>query len=339
MKLNGPQLPAQLRKGLAPVYLITGDEPLLVQEACDQIRQSALDAGFSERKVFHGEPQVNWQAVMDEAQSLSLFAQKQRIEVRLPSGKLGQGRDPLARYLEAPSPDVVLILSGPRLDAPELKRPWYKALEKQGVHVQIWPVEPAQFPGWLQQQARSLGLNLGEEALSVLVDRVEGNLLAARQELERLQLTETGSGGEEAEALDASVLDNSRFNAFQLTAEALNGKTAHALKMLTRLRLEGTATLPVLAVLARDIKHSLGLQHALAAGKPSSAYFKEHWIRQRTQLQSIETAARRLRPAQLRHALHLCQQVDRATKGFDTRLDPWLCLEQLIQALNPSGPS
>ncbi|MDX1588508.1 MAG: DNA polymerase III subunit delta [Oleiphilaceae bacterium] len=334
MKLNGPQLSEQLKKGLAPVYLITGDEPLLVQEACDQVRQSALDAGFSERKVFHGEPQVHWPSVMDEAQALSLFAEKQRIEVRLPSGKLGNGRDPLAQYLADPSPDVVLLISGPRLDAAELKRPWYKALDRHGVHVQIWPVEPAQFPGWLRQQARSLGLNLSEEALTVLVDRLEGNLLAARQELQRLQITLQGETGDQAEALDASVLDSSHFNAFQLTAEALNGKTAHALKMLTRLRLEGTATLPVLAVLARDIKHALALQHSLSAGKPAAGYFKEHWIRQRSQVQSIESAARRLPPGQLRHCLHLCQCVDRATKGFNHQLDPWLNLEQLIRSLS-----
>ncbi|TVP54286.1 MAG: DNA polymerase III subunit delta [Halomonadaceae bacterium] len=339
MKLNPPQLPAQLKKGLAPVYLVTGDEPLLVQESCDHIRQAALAAGFSERKVFHGEPQVNWRGVMDEAQALSLFAEKQRIEVRLPSGKLGNGRDPMATYLADPSPDVVMLLSGPRLDAAEVKRPWYQTLQKLGVHVQIWPVEPAEFPGWLRQQARSMGLNLGDDAIAVLVDRVEGNLLAARQELERLQLAHSDDNTQDAREMDSSVLDNSRFNPFQLAAEALNGHTAHAQKMLTRLRLEGTATLPILAVLSRDIKHSLALQHSLKAGQPAAGYFKQQWIRQRSQIQSIESAARRLGPTQLRHSLSLCQSVDRATKGFTSDLAPWLLMEQLIQALNPALPS
>lgn len=335
MKLNPPQLPAHLKAGLAPVYLVTGDEPLLVQESCEHIRQAALVAGFTERKVFHGEPQVNWREVMDEAQALSLFAEKQRIEVRLPSGKLGTGRDPMATYLADPSPDVVMLVSGPRLDAAETKRPWYQALQKLGVHVPVWPVEPAEFPGWLRQQARSMGLNLGEDALAVLVDRVEGNLLAARQELERLQLAQNEDSSNSATAMDASVLDHSRFNPFQLAAEALSGKTGHAQKMLTRLRLEGTATLPILSVLSRDIKHSLGLQHSLKTGQPATVYFRQQWIRQRTQSQSIEAAARRLTPQQLRHCLALCQSVDRATKGFSAGLSPWLHLEQLVQALNP----
>jgi len=336
MKLNAPQLPEHLKKSLAPLYLVTGDEPLLVQEACDQIRKVALEAGFSERKVFHGDPQVDWNRVLDEARSMSLFAEKQRIEVRLPSSKLAQGRQFVEDYLASPSEDAILILSGPRLDAAELKRAWYKKLQKDAVHVQVWPVEPNQFPGWLRQRAGMIGLNLSDEAIHSLADRVEGNLLAAHQELERLKLASDSSP--DGAAINDSVMDNTRFNAFQLTAEALSGRTAHAQKMLTSLKMEGTATLPILAVLSRDLKHTLALQHAMAQGKPAAGYFKDNWIRQRQQIQSIEAAALRLRPDQARDCLALCQAVDRATKGFDDTLSPWICLQQLIQALNPTSP-
>lgn len=335
MKVNAHQLAGQLKQNLASVYLVTGDEPLLVQEACADIRTAALNAGFSERKVFHGDPQVDWNAILDEARALSLFAERQRIEVRLPSDKLGQqGRQALENYLKDPSPDAILIIAGPRLDGAELKRAWYKKLQKDAVHVQIWPIDSDRFPGWLQQRAQTLGLTLSKDAVAVLSDRVEGNLLAAHQELERLALT-SDKRSLDGDDVAHSVLDNSRFNAFELAAEAMTGNTAHALKMLGRIQLEGTNPLPVLAPFSRDLKHAFNLQHAMQQGTAPKDYFRTHWIRQRGQMQAIETTARRLTGDRLRTALGLSECVDQAVKGARKDRTPWQYLEALVVALRP----
>ena len=177
MKTQAHQLPQLLQKGLSPVYLVSGDEPLLVQECCDQIRKTAREAGYQDRVTFHADQQLDWNRVGEEFGALSLFAEKRRIEIHLPTGKLGDGRAVLESVLQNPPDDIVLLLISARLDAAETRRKWYKELQDKGVHVPVWPIDTDKFPGWLQQRARNHGLSLTRGALDILAERLEGNLL------------------------------------------------------------------------------------------------------------------------------------------------------------------
>ncbi|MBZ2168506.1 MULTISPECIES: DNA polymerase III subunit delta [Marinobacter] len=327
MKTQANQLPQLLKKGLAPVYLISGDEPLLVQECCDQIRQAARDAGFQDRLTFHADNQLDWGTVADEFNAMSLFAERRRIEIHLPNGKVGKGKDVLEQYLEAPTDDIILLLISSRLDAAETKRKWYKSLQNKGVHVPVWPVDADKFQGWLKQRATRQGLHLTQGALAMLAERLEGNLLAASQEMDRLQLLTNGETIDE-ETVEKAVLDSSRFNGFELATELLAGRAPHAAKMIGVLQQEGENPLGMLTVLTRDLNLTLELKSAASQGENASAFLKKRGVFQPQRARVIEQAARRLTPPQLHHALEMCARIDRAAKGFGD-LPPWHHLRDL----------
>ncbi|MCK0164255.1 DNA polymerase III subunit delta [Marinobacter sp. S6332] len=331
MKTNPGQLTQLLRKGLAPVYLISGDEPLLVQECCDQIRSAAKDAGFHDRLTFHADQQLDWNTVADEFSAMSLFSDRRRIEIRLPTGKLGDGRTVLERVLAQPPEDIILLLISTRLDAAETRRKWYKELQSKGVHVPVWPVDADKFSGWLQQRAKNQGLSLTRGALAMLAERLEGNLLAASQELDRLSLLSNNSTIDE-ETIEQAVQDSSRFNGFELVTELLSGRAPHAGKMIGVLQQEGENPLGLLAVLTRDINLLLELKTGENRAESPSTFFKKRGVFQPQRARALEQAARRLNPLQLHEALRLCSQVDRATKGFDT-LSPWHYLRDMSALL------
>ncbi|MEE3119009.1 MAG: DNA polymerase III subunit delta [Pseudomonadota bacterium] len=327
MKTQPEKLPQLLKKGLAPVYLISGDEPLLVQECCDQIRKTARDQGFLDRLNFHADHQMDWNAVGDELSAMSLFAERRRIEIHLPTGKLGDGRALMERVLQDPPEDVVLLLISARLDAAETRRKWYKELQNKGVHVPVWPIDANKFQGWLQQRATSRGLSLTRGALAILAERLEGNLLAANQELDRLSLLNQGQTIDE-EAVEQAVQDSSRFNGFELVTELLAGRAPHAGKMIGVLQQEGENPLGLLAVLTRDLNLILELKSVASQGENPSAFLKKRGVFQPQRARVIEQAARRLNRPQLHAALALCSDIDRAAKGFDS-LTPWQYLRDL----------
>ena len=311
MKTNPGQLSQLLKKGLSPVYLISGDEPLLVQECCDQIRKAAKDAGFHDRLTFHADQQLDWNAVAEEFSAMSLFAEKRRIEIHLPTGKLGDGRAVLERVLADPPEDIILLLISARLDAAETRRKWYKELQGKGVHVPVWPVDADKFQGWLQQRASNRGLSLTRGALAIMSERLEGNLLAASQELDRLSLLANGNTIDE-ETVEQAVQDSSRFNGFELVTELISGRAPHAGKMITVLQQEGENPLGLLTVLSRDLK--------------------KRGVFQPQRARALEQAARRLNRSQLNNAIALCSQIDRAAKGFDP-LTPWHYLRDMSALL------
>lgn len=335
MKTQPGQLPQQLKKGLASVYLVSGDEPLLVQECCDHIRAAARDAGYLDRLTFHADHQLDWNSVADECNAMSLFAEKRRIEIHLPTGKLGDGRKVLEQVLQAPPEDVVLLIISARLDAAETKRKWYKELQNHGVHVPVWPVDPEKFPGWLQQRASNQGLNITRGALMMLAERLEGNLLAASQELDRLSLLTDGSTIDE-ETVEQAVQDSARFNGFELVTELLSGRAAHASKMIGILRQEGENPLGLLSVLTRDLNLILELRHTVQPGDNPSGFLKKKGVFQPRRASAIRQAASRLGTAQLHQALALCSQTDRSAKGFDD-LTPWHHLRDMATLLASKG--
>ncbi|WP_404363884.1 DNA polymerase III subunit delta [Marinobacter sp.] len=334
MKTQPAQLPQLLKKSLGPVYLVSGDEPLLVQESCDLIRQTAREAGFHDRVTFHADRQLDWNLVAEEFSALSLFAEKRRIEIHLPTGKLGDGRSVMEQVLASPSEDIVLLLISARLDPAELKRKWYKALQASGVHVVVWPVDSDRFPGWLQQRAQAKGLTLTRGALEILTDRLEGNLLAASQEMDRLVLfSKTGTIDEET--VEQAVQNSARFNPFDLVTDILTGKAPSAHRILGALQQEGENPLGLLTVLSRDLNLTLELQRALGRREAAASFLKSHGVFQPQRMKALEQAARRLSAGQLNQAIIRCSDTDRAAKGFGEHT-PWFHLRTLSTELSQS---
>jgi DNA polymerase III subunit delta len=253
MKLGAEQLPAALARGLAPVYLVSGDEPLAVGECADAVRAAARAAGFADRNVFFIERGFNWDELRHETRALSLFAERRLIELRMPSGKPDKGAELLEELAERPPPDVLCLVVSGKLDGKTVDAPWVRAIERHGVLVRIWPVTAAGLPGWLAGRARALGLRLEPAAAQLILDRVEGNLLAAKQELDVLGLLACGEPIS-AELVMRAVGDSARYDVFQLGEAAAAGDARRALHILTGLRNEGVEPTLILWALVRELR-------------------------------------------------------------------------------------
>lgn len=331
MKVNAAQLPNELKKRLAPLYLVSGDEPLLVQEACDAIRRGARDAGFEDRQVFHADAGFDWRQVQAETSALSLFATRRRLEIHLPKGRIGDGKEVVEQFLAQAPEDLLMLLIAPRLEASETRKAWFRSVQEHGVFVPVWPVDLDRFPDWLQQRAAGLGLTLTRPALEMLSERTEGNLLAAAQELERLSLL-CPDGTVDETIINDAVLDSARFNAFEWVAEVLAGNQVHAQRMLTVLEQEGENPLGLLAILARDLRLALALNHHINRGLPVPQFLKQQNVRPPQRARTLEQCARRLNGRNLELALLECQAVDRAAKGLSS-LSPWHHLGSVVHQL------
>jgi DNA polymerase-3 subunit delta len=257
LRLQPDTLAAQLEQRLLPVYLISGDEPLQAGEAADAVRAAARARGFSERAVHFIERSggVSWEDILQSAQSLSLFASRRIVEIRIPSGKLGNEGAMLLRLLEAAGDDLlVLILSG-RIDGGAKTPAWAQAAEQRGAWVPVRPIEAGRLPAWLRGRLKAAGLEATDEAIALLVARTEGNLLAARQEVERLALLLPG-GRVGAADVAGSVGDSTRFTVFNLGDAVAAADAARALRVLAGLRSEGEEAVLVTWVLLREL-HAL----------------------------------------------------------------------------------
>jgi DNA polymerase-3 subunit delta len=277
MKLNANQLTKHLQSTLAPVYVVSGDEPLLCQEACDAIRAATRANGFTERQVFNAETGFDWTQLHEAGASLSLFAEKRVIELRIPSGKPGEkGAAAILEYLARPAEDTLLLVSLPKLDGSSQKTKWAKALidSELSQFIQIWPVDSHQLPQWIRQRLSQAGLSATPDALDLLAARVEGNLLAASQEIEKLRLLAEG-GQVDVETVQMAVGDNARFDVFGLIDAALTGEAAHTLRILEGLRGEGVEPPVILWALAREIRTLANLASLHAGGVPLERAFSQ----------------------------------------------------------------
>lgn len=267
MKLPLARLDKQLASGLAPVYAISGDEPLQCLEAADAIRQHCRQQGFDERQVFHVDSSFDWNLLREAGASLSLFAEKRLIELRMPAGKPSDDGKALLEYLDRPAVDTLLLLSLPRLDSKVQKQKWAKALiEGENCQfVQVWPIELAQLGQWLRDRLARAGLSATPEAIELLGARVEGNLLAAAQEIEKLRLL-CSDGKVDADSIQACVGDSARFDLFGLLDAALAGEAAHALRILAGLRGEGDEPPVILWGIARELRNLASLKALTSTG-------------------------------------------------------------------------
>ncbi|MFA0812243.1 DNA polymerase III subunit delta [Microbulbifer epialgicus] len=330
MRINPHQLQQNLNKGLAPVYIVSGDEPLLVQECCDQIRVAAKKNGFSERELLHAEHNFDWGSLLSSAGNMSLFAQKKLIEVRAPGGKPGdKGSKALQEFAALASQDLALLLILPKLERSQLNSKWIKSLEQVGVLVQVWPITAQEMPRWINQRLGTTGLSAEPAAVQILAERVEGNLLAASQEIEKLKLLNNG-GSITVELLEHSVTSSARYSVFDLIDRALAGDADKAVRTLQGLRTEGIEPPVVLWALAREIRSLLEIGEKLDQGQPLARLVR---IQKRQPL--IQTALSRLAPRQLEALLLRARAIDTAIKGGAEQQSPWTGLLELT--LNLSG--
>ncbi len=339
MQLAFPQLSAHLQKGLRSLYVLHGDEPLLIQEAADAIRAHARAQGFSERSVHTvAGAHFDWSEVLAAGGSLSLFADKQILEVRVPSGKPGKEGSAAIQQLAAAAQgnDTTLSLFLlPRLDAATRKGAWFGALENAGVSVQLDPVERPALPQWIAQRLQLQGQQVaageeGQRSLQFFADRVEGNLLAAHQEIQKLGLLYP-AGELSHEQLAAAVVNVARYDVFKLSEAVLSGQVARVQRMLDGLQAEGEAAVLVHYTLAEDIRALKRVKDAMIAGKPMPLALREQRVwgpRERL----FERVLPRLSETRLNGLLQAAHQVDGIVKGLkvpDWPTDPWQALQRL----------
>ncbi len=336
MKLRAEQLDAHLAKTLAPVYVISGDEPLLEAEIVDRIRAAARARGFTDREVLAAEPGFDWSRLAAVAGNRSLFGGRTLIELRLPGGKPGDaGARELMRLAEHPSEETLLVVRCPRLDAAAQRTRWYKALEAAGAAIAVYPVERARLPDWIARRMRARGLEPTPEVVSFLAERVEGNLLAAAQEIEKLLLLH-GEGRPDLETVTRAVTDSARFSVFDLADAALEGNPARVARILAGVRAEGTEAVLVLWSLAREVRTLARVAHAVEAGAtPARALAEERvWDRRKP---LVGRALRRLPAAGWQRLLRACARIDRIVKGAEAG-DAWQELLQLALAVAGAEP-
>ncbi len=254
MQVRPAELAAALEATLAPLYLIAGDDALLVQEACDAVLDAARARGFTERSVIHADGGFSWNDVVQDAASMSLFAARRIIDVRVPGARFDREASEVLRgYAGRPAEDTVLLIRSGRLESKQRSTAWFKALDGAGVVVQVWPLELRELPRWLAGRLDRAGLRLAPDALSLLAERVEGNLLAAVQEIEKLRLAGLGSPVS-AEALAGVLDDSARYSTFELIDATLSGDAVRVSRMLGTLRQEGVALFAILGALTSQLR-------------------------------------------------------------------------------------
>lgn len=324
MRLRLDQLDSHLAANLAPVYVVMGDEPLQQGEAADAIRAAARKAGYLSREIFEADARFDWNRLGEEANALSLFAEQKIIDLRLPSGKPGTtGSKALVAYCDNLPPDTLLLLTLPKLP---LSSKWMKALDKAGVIIQIWPVDERQLPRWVQQRMRMTGLQAEPGVAEMLAEQTEGNLLAARQEIEKLALL-FGSKKITQEQAAAAISDSSRFDVYSLVDAALAGKTKRCTRIIAGLRGEGIPLPVVLWALAREVRALNIMAQDVAIGSSiQQALGRARVWKNRIPL--VSAGLKRLDARQWADLLQQCQLADATIKGAMPG-DPWLLLEQI----------
>ncbi|MFN4996591.1 MAG: DNA polymerase III subunit delta [Burkholderiales bacterium] len=339
MQLALPQLQAHLQKGLRSLYTLHGDEALLVQEAADAIRAAARQQGYTERSVHVvSGAHFDWSEVLAAGGSMSLFAERQILEIRVPTGKPGKEGSPMIQQLaqSAEGNDSTLTLFIlPRLDSATKKGAWFGALEQFGVSLQIDSLERAQLPQWIAQRLKLQNQSVasgqdGQNCLQFFADRVEGNLLAAHQEIQKLSLLYPAGELTHAQ-VESAVMNVARYDVFKLSEAVLAGQVARVQRMLDGLQAEGEAAVLVHYTLAEDIRALKRVKDAMAEGRPLPMALREQRIwGAREKL--FERVLPKLSTARLAQLLKNAHQVDGIVKGLkvaDWPTDPWQALQRL----------
>ena len=332
MIIKPEQLSGRLKQGSHALVWVSGDESLLVQEACDVVREFARSEGFGEREVMDAGANFNWDQLFTAGSALSLFADRKLIDLRLPTAKLEEeARAALEAYLTNPNPDYLLLLTTAKIDKASQATKWFKTLESKALFCQIWPISEQQLPQWIKQRLAQHGLTADSDALQLLADRVEGNLLAAAQEIEKL-LLQTSATHLDVQTIMAAVADSSRYNVFDLTEACLAGNSSRALKILAHLQAEGDECLMLVGMLCKEIRALASMREEIDHGQNIHAVMQNHRVwNNRTQM--VSSALQKHTRTSLQTLLDKARIVDQSVKGL---LDykPWDELAGVVLGLS-----
>lgn len=333
MRLRPEHLERHLREGLQALYVLTGDEPLLLQESTDLIRQAATRHGYSERQIHSIERGFSWDALIADSQALSLFAERKLVELRFSNKPDAAAAEVLIAFAQRPPEDTLLLITLPKLDGAAQKSKWFTALDNHGVQITLYPVDASALPGWLSSRAQALGLRIPDEALQLLADRTEGNLLAAAQALEKLRLLSDGSDIS-FETVASLVSDSTRYSVFDLADAVLLGDASRAARLLLGLESEGQAESVVLWALQKDLRAlTLAAEQMSQSGQQglSSQALNQlgFWAKRQGPAQQ---ALRRLSLIRLQRLTSGVIDVDKAIKGQSAER-AWDALLRLTMAM------
>jgi len=323
LNIPADRLPDQLARGLAALYVVVGDEPLAAQEASDAIRAAARAAGHSERTVYTVQGRYNWQSIFAAGDTLSLFAERRLTEIRIPSGKPGvDGAKALETYANKLPADTLTLISLPGLDWKTMQSRWFATLAQNGVVVEARPIDRTALPGWIDRRLARQGLRAERAALEFLADQVEGNLLAAQQEIDKLALL-LPAGTVTLADVEHAVVDVSRLEADALQEALVAGDSARFAQVVTDLRDSGEAVPAILWQVTSAVGLLLRLKLAVAQGDSLPAVMRTLWGRDKQRAPQIERALKRLSLAQVETALADLALIDRQAKGLERVGDPW----------------
>lgn len=342
MEISSGQLNAQLRPPNRALYWVSGDDPLLMLEAGDAIRSFLRKQGFEQRDLFHVDKNFDWNNFFQLTSSLSLFAEKRVIELRFASAKPDEeGKKALQHFIDNPSTDIAVMIIGPKLDKATTSTKWFGNLTANALLVKVWPLKREELPNWLNTRLKAAGISASRDAVAMLADRVEGNLLAAVQDIERIKLAYADNNGT-AKRLEASdivdfVSDNSRLTSFDLIDATLLGETSRAQKILQGLRAEGVHPLPILATFTRELDSLLPMLAQKEQGQTSEVIMRNArvWSNRKT---AVKSSLARLSKSEAWQLLHHARLIDGAIKGINLA-NPWDELSLLSLRLSGASPT
>jgi DNA polymerase-3 subunit delta len=346
MQIRAEQLRNNLKNRQLPLYMVCGEEPLQHKEAVDMLRKAAKYYAYEDREVYTVETGFDWDMLARSANTLSLFANKKLIELHLPTAKPGaKGASALISYCENPPEDTILLIIAGKLEGSAKKTKWYKALDKSGAIVQVWPIEGKQLNVWLNRRLQSKGLKLQSDAVQLINDRIEGNLLAADQEIEKLSLlypaslerknslerTNSPERNKELkldrEQVAEAVFDSARFNVFELFDNALSGDIKRAARMLTGLQHEGMAIMLILALIAKEVRMLAKMSAIAQQQGVENALKSQYFYSKRRGL--IVKALKDSSPRHWQDLLQKLLEADKMAKGM-TEGDPWELMQLVL---------
>lgn len=329
MPIPPEQLLRQLEKSLASCYLLSGDEALLVNECAEQIRARARAAGFADHSLWTVDTGFDWNAMAASTQNMSLFAERRLLELRLPTARPGvDGADFLVTYSQKPPADTLLLVVAGKLDKAARDSAWVQGLEKSGEHVQARPLEASRLPAWMAQRLQAKGLAPEPGVVDILAWHLEGNLLAAAQEIDKLVMR-VGAGPVRVADVEACLADNARFSIYQWVDATLAGNAAGAQRMLSSLRAEDAEPILLLWALVRELHTLAPMAAKRARGQNENAVLASVWQNRRA---LVSAALRRHAPERWSGFLQRAARIDRVLKGRE-RGDVWLELERLMLSL------
>ncbi len=331
MQIRPEQLRNDLKKKQYPIYMVCGDEPLQHREAVDMLRKAAKYYGYDEREVYIADSKFDWNILLNAANELSLFASKRLIEIHLPSGKPSDRGAALIHYSENLPQDIILLIVAGKIEAATRKSKWYKAIDKAARIIPIWPIEGPQLNQWLSRRLQTKGLNLQADSIQLFSDRIEGNLLAADQEIEKLSLLFPAADqmiSLDHEQVSNAVFDSARYNLFDLFDCALSGDLKRASRMLYGLQREGLSVILIMSLIAKEVRMLARMSAIMQQNQNIQAAMKGFYIYP-TRKNLLTQAIRNSQAEHWQNLLKQLLQADKIAKGAEQG-NPWDMMQLIL---------